>query len=286
VRLANGYTPLEYALHTKRIDAFEALLSHPDTCLWHPGTSLLHTIICTSTTEKPLRLLLKEITRRGQNTPGSERIDTLTHPRFITPLLLAIQDRHSNMALEILKTPAEFDIDNVSATGRTTLHAACDKGLSDVAIALIERGAVVSAVDCDGETPLYCACVKRMSDVAVRLLAHGADACAANLAGTTVLHAACTSNLPIVIVALLAHGANVFAADDRGVRPAFGMLDAQYGQVVANAHATQFMKRILCMVAALQRTKRRGLPIELWQLILSDYIELPFALKNIAVQRL
>jgi hypothetical protein len=125
-----------------------------------------------------------------------------------------------------------------------------------------------------------------MSDVAVRLLAHGADACAANLAGTTVLHAACTSNLPIVIVALLAHGANVFAADDRGVRPAFGMLDAQYGQVVANAHATQFMKRILCMVAALQRTKRRGLPIELWQLILSDYIELPFALKNIAVQRL
>ena len=74
----------------------------------------------------------------------------------------------------------------------TPLHWACDKGHTEVAMALVDRGADVDAKDGDKEmTPLHIACNKGYKNIALFLLYRGADINALDWSNSTPLHYAC-----------------------------------------------------------------------------------------------
>ena len=57
----------------------------------------------------------------------------------------------------------------------TPLHCACIKGHTEVAMALMERGADIDARDDSQMTPLHYACVEGLTEVAMALIKRGAD---------------------------------------------------------------------------------------------------------------
>jgi ankyrin repeat protein len=104
----------------------------------------------------------------------------------------------------------------------TALHLASREGHVDVAHALVEQGADVTAQDTDGSTPLHWASRKGHVDVAHALVEHGADVSAQDTDGSTPMHWASRQGHVDVARALVEHGADVTAQDKLGSTPLHG----------------------------------------------------------------
>ena len=62
------------------------------------------------------------------------------------------------------------------------------KGSTDIALALIDRGADIDAKDNDGDTPLHCACYHDHAETTLVLIARGADIFSKNRFEWTFAH--------------------------------------------------------------------------------------------------
>ena len=103
--------------------------------------------------------------------------------------------------------------------GETALHVAAMADSPNVAGALIDRGADVSAKNIRGDVPLHLAAWTNAREVAVLLIDRGADVNAKNYDGTTPLHWAAWENASEVSVLLIDRGADVNANDNEGFTP-------------------------------------------------------------------
>ena len=128
---------------------------------------------------------------------------------------------------EVDARPRPFEL--AFSRGRNTpLHNAARNPDPEVAAALLEAGADVTARGRGGETPLHYAAGNRNPAMAELLLEAGAEVNAPGSDGITPLHRAAAGNSnPAVIAALLAAGADV---DARG---AYNRAHAPAGRVTA-----------------------------------------------------
>ncbi|KAJ3229162.1 hypothetical protein HDU81_005583 [Chytriomyces hyalinus] len=100
-----------------------------------------------------------------------------------------------------------LDLDFVNArdaTNRTPLHSAAEDGQDQVCLALIQKGANISAQDDDGFNSLHSAVLNQHLDVVNLLLQHNPPLDAQTISGATVLHLAAAANLPLIIQSILA----------------------------------------------------------------------------------
>ena len=88
-----------------------------------------------------------------------------------------------------------------------SLHAACGRGDTQAAIALIERGASVNETNQDGDTPLHDACDYGHTATAVALIERGASVNKKDQSGWTPLHDACVYGHTATAIVLLENGA-------------------------------------------------------------------------------
>ena len=110
----------------------------------------------------------------------------------------------------------EYEQD-VCQCGYTPLHLAARYGNWEIAIELLENGAVVDAKDCFGVTPLHvatCHNYQRMVEVLVKF---GANISSRTFNGSTPLHSAASCGVLEVTNQLVYHGAILDAADDRNL---------------------------------------------------------------------
>ncbi len=123
------------------------------------------------------------------------------------------EDSNPEAALAILtKGALKVDVNVVvDVDKRTLLHIASSEGNKDVVEKLIERGAVVDAVDNEGETPLYAAVYGGHEEVVKVLLKAGADVNKENIDGDTPLNFAIWGQHNEIVEALLKAGANALA---------------------------------------------------------------------------
>ena len=100
-----------------------------------------------------------------------------------------------------------------SRDGWTPLHLAAFFGHSELANALLDRGALVNARSTNSmkNTPLHAAAAGKQIDLTRLLLTRGADPNASQEGGWTALHSAAQSGSREMVELLLAHGANVNA---------------------------------------------------------------------------
>ena len=128
------------------------------------------------------------------------------------------------MVAEMLICEYEYGTE-LASEGWSPLHVAVERGRIDVARALVERGASLSARTSDNETPLRLAIKNGDYDQATcaklveLFLEHGApvdEACG----GETLLHDACTYDAGIGAVrVLVAHGAEINSPGSNGRTP-------------------------------------------------------------------
>ena len=78
--------------------------------------------------------------------------------------------------------------------GSTPLHAACDRGFTDLAVLYLLKGADVDATDDAGLTPLHRGCSWERTQIVRTLLDHGASVNMQTQQGDTPLHFAATRN--------------------------------------------------------------------------------------------
>jgi len=135
----------------------------------------------------------------------------------------ACQDGKTEVALALLEKGADVNI--TRSDGRTPLHYACDKGNEVVVKALLEKGADVdlhaknSSGYSPGWAPLHFACVFGHAEVVKALLEKDADVHAVCSNGKTPLHNACRNGNAEVVKALLKKGADVHANSNSGWTP-------------------------------------------------------------------
>jgi len=83
-----------------------------------------------------------------------------------TPLFVAVKERHSEAATELI-AGGHADVGRRDvARARQPLHYAAELGLADVASALLDAGSDINAADADGRTPLMLATIGGHEDVA------------------------------------------------------------------------------------------------------------------------
>ena len=122
----------------------------------------------------------------------------------------------------LLKGGASVDARNKGM--QTPLHVACRNHNTSAAVALLEGGASVVAVDCDGDTALHYVGAFELqfpayephSNVVNMLLERGASVDACNKVMQTPLHVACACDNTSAALAFLERGASVVAVDCNG----------------------------------------------------------------------
>ena len=167
-----------------------------------------------------------EVWRRPRK--GIPRIKT-PRPLCHTSLYYAVSwGLHT--VVEFLITEHSHDASSRDPTNNDTpLHQASYLGQVDVARVLIERGADLTARDCDGKTPLLLALNAGAEDVARLLTEHGADVTARCDGRWTPLHyASCGGHVDVARM-LIERGADLTAETDFGETPLH--LALQEGQV-------------------------------------------------------
>ena len=117
-------------------------------------------------------------------------------------LVAAVRDGDASLALKLLKSSAGCEVinDTIDNKRNTLLHIASASGDSRLVLALVTRGADVSARNNFGMTPLHCAASYGMSPAIVAiLLRHGADPNAIDQDGDTPLMSAISlAHVPVV----------------------------------------------------------------------------------------
>ncbi len=108
-------------------------------------------------------------------------------------------------------------VNHKDALGRTPLLIAAEKGYADVAMFLIDNGAVVNVADANGNTPLIFI-IHKTGDVALtkRLLEKGAAVNAHNRRGETALMYAAWRGYADIVRLLLAHQADADLKNQQG----------------------------------------------------------------------
>ena len=82
----------------------------------------------------------------------------------------AIQSNNNELAKKIIQNTRHIDILNTLEMGVPPLILAIDRGNTEIAKALIEKGADLSITDYKGNTPLHVACMKSNREVANNLM--------------------------------------------------------------------------------------------------------------------
>jgi ankyrin repeat protein len=137
----------------------------------------------------------------------------------VTPLLLALQEGHMEVAKLLLAKGAEINAKDSDDDDKTPLHWAAQHDHIDVAKLLLANHADVNAKDVGGYTPLLWAAQKNYLDMAGLLLAGGAEVNAKANDGMTALHLAAIFGYKDLAILLLANKAEVNAMADQGITP-------------------------------------------------------------------
>ena len=124
-------------------------------------------------------------------------------------LLIACDRGNTELAMALVDRGA--DVDASDEFQMTPLHWASYNGHMEVAMALMDRGANVDARDDNQKTPLHDACAAGHMEVAMALVDRGADVDARSVDQCTPLHIACMKGNMEVAMALVDRGADVNA---------------------------------------------------------------------------
>lgn len=126
--------------------------------------------------------------------------------QFNREFLEAIVRNDLTRAFELHEQGA--DLDAKDGKGWTSLMRASNKGLGDVALALIEKGADLDAQDNKGKTALVWAYDEFQIDLALMLIGKGADLEIKDHEGVNVLMLSSLYGCTDHVFSLIAHGAN------------------------------------------------------------------------------
>jgi len=121
-----------------------------------------------------------------------------------TPLTLAEHHQHTSIVNDLISHGA------TNHTGKASILLACERGLLDVIVRLIENGADINAQDAKGDTPLHYACEQNYPEIVEYLIAYGANLNITNHDGRTVLHTACISGHPSIVQLLTEYDSKWF----------------------------------------------------------------------------
>jgi len=139
-----------------------------------------------------------------------------------TPLHCAIENKHTDVALELLASD-DINVNCYNHYRDTPLHRATFHGLIPVIERLMAKGADINARGSHGDTPLHITVENEYLDVFVKLLSYaGIDVNIANVYGDTPLHrAAYLHRRHKFIPLLLGHGAQVNSVNGLNRTPLF-----------------------------------------------------------------
>ena len=208
-----GGTPLHQAAVHGHVSTVKAMLEAgcPVDAMDRNGWSVLHAAADGGNAE-----VIREVCSTGCD------INVLTGINSVTPLHRAVEDGHTEAALELIRLGAEkafvagrfgtplhqaalggyastakallkegCPVDVVSTTGATVLHAAAVGGSVEVIREVLSTNCNINAIDNDGETPLSVAAVKGNTEAVLELIGHGAKkAIVAGVRGTPLHQAA------------------------------------------------------------------------------------------------
>ncbi len=135
-------------------------------------------------------------------------------------------DAGKELVAEGVMMGGKVDLDARNANGETPLHRAVEKGMKELARAILATGSNLRARSKSGETVLHLAALHADPELASMLLAKGADPKARNDDGESALHWAALSGNALVVRLLLEHGADPNLADLRGNRPLHAAADS------------------------------------------------------------
>lgn len=131
----------------------------------------------------------------------------------------ALNDSVRKGRLEAVKLLLEFgaSADQVDyLDGTTPLILAIEKGMTELVMILLERGANVNLASRSGSTPLIAACKRGNAEIASILLAFSAELDAADFDGNTSVMHACDKGQHLDIISLLvSQGANLERVNSR-----------------------------------------------------------------------
>ena len=123
-----------------------------------------------------------------------------------TPLATAMAAGHPDIALELIKSGADVNVDR--GDGWLPIHTAAHIGRTDLLVAMLDRDADPSAKTADQFVPLHFAVEGAHPEVIRVLLERGADVNAQIANGATALMCAAEGGLVDICELLLAHGAD------------------------------------------------------------------------------
>jgi len=175
---------------------------------------------------------------------GDRALLDATNESGQTALLLAKYYRQEETAKYLLSLDPKLDVFNASVAGQTNvvldqidrdrslieqhsndgwtpLHLAAFFGHSDLADALLDRGAPIDALSTNAmkNTPLHAAAAGGKTELVQLLLNRGANPNARQEGGWTALHSAAQAGNREMVEALLANGADINARADNNQGP-------------------------------------------------------------------
>ena len=131
-------------------------------------------------------------------------------------------EKSQSIALDILKSCKDEDVDAKTEGGLTPLHIACANKKSKLAKALLKRGASPSSLDKRKRSPLWYAICVADIPLSLELIKSGAPLNKRDSTGATVLHLIAKSaseDLACLISFMIEKGAKLEVKDDKGNTP-------------------------------------------------------------------
>lgn len=203
-------TALHQAAHTNRVSCLSMLLRHGASMTAEDtkGDTPLHLAAWAGNVEALSTFLAHGV-----------EIDWLSGRDGYSPLWCAVTAYHIDAARLLLKHGARVSLRSASGNGLLPLHQAAVTGQSAMCELLVERGALVDAVDDDGNTALHYAATSGSVPTVKVLLCSGAAVNMKQGQGLTAAHWAAHKGHTEVLRLLLTHGALVNARGVENVRP-------------------------------------------------------------------
>jgi len=147
-------------------------------------------------------------------------------PDSVEGRMFAAIDQGKELVAEGLLLQAKPNLDARNAEGETVLHRAVEKGMKELARAIVKSGANLRARTGSGETALHLAAMHADPALVLFLLESRADPKARNDAGESPLHWAALSGNVEAGRLLLDRGADANLADIKGNRPLHAAADS------------------------------------------------------------